>query len=398
MNALPLVIIYTTNRKHCLRVVFHYLQIWFQNRRRKDVIGNSGKSKTEKVCDTSISSNSSTGSNKEPDSQNSPIATDGNESSSSEENSASISPKDDVEPVVPNLVMKSVIGELIKFKNDPLKGKKNKKKKTNKQKEKAAVKKGLAATLLTGSYDMINPPNQVTPTAFFEKVRSGFNHCKNTSAFASPRESSKPTQISRISSTSEKPAVSLPSNRGNIVPGTLKNNHSSFQFPGQGANFLSSGFSGNFQHPLTTTGCEIPVLSELLVDKSASNPHRKDSTATADPATTTTTSGVPQPLHRKDMEPRPPALPGMAPFTPGRPLNGIYPYPFLAEQPMLLSSLRQQDHIFRPSAHYPVPYYDDPYQPLFISSLSNPYFSTPPVSWQSSDSAPQLPTSAYAQL
>ncbi|XP_045187580.2 homeotic protein proboscipedia-like [Mercenaria mercenaria] len=376
------------------------VKIWFQNRRRKDVIGNTGKPKSEKACDTSTSSTCSTGSSNNSDSQqNSPVALDGNESSSSEENSASSSVKDDGEQVVPNVVMKSVIGELIKFTNDPLKGKKNRKKKTNKQKEKAAIKKGLATTLLTGSYDMINPPNQVTPTAFFEKIKSGFNHSKNRSAFASPRDFTKPTQISRISSSSDGTAVSSATSHGNI-PAPLKNSQNAFPFPGPGGNFLSAGFSGGYHH---TSGCEIPVLSELLTNKPGIKSQRKDALLPSNSSATTITTDVPSPLQRGSTDTRLPTHTGMAPFTPGRPLNGIYPYPFLAEQPRLLSSLRQQEHIFRPSAQYPVSHFsDDPYQPLFISSLGNPYFSPPPppppVSWQGSSAARSIPTSAYTQL
>ncbi|WAR19964.1 OTX5-like protein, partial [Mya arenaria] len=172
------------------------VKIWFQNRRRKEVIGNSGKAKSS---DTSMSSSCSSGIAE----SHSPAADD-NEISSSDENNCF---KDSNETVVPSLVMKSIIGELIKFTNDPLKGKKIRKKSRAKQREREKnnkLKKGLATTLLHGAYDMISPPNQVTPTAFFEKMKNGFNHSKNSSAFASPRDNpAKPAQISNISSTSD---------------------------------------------------------------------------------------------------------------------------------------------------------------------------------------------------
>lgn len=374
------------------------LQIWFQNRRRKDVIGNSGKStKSDQPCDTSTSSTSSTGSSKDSDSlQNSPAADD-NESSSSEENSANALIKEDSDPVVPIVVLKSVIGELIKFKNGPLKGKKNKKKKKKKLKEQATVRKGLATTLLTGSYDMINPPNQVTPTAFFEKLKSGFNHSKNASAFASPRGTLKPDQISRISSSSESPPVSSPNSHGNMYPGSLTHNTNTFSFPGQGQ-FIHSGLSANFQPPLSSAGCDLPVLSELLTQHPGHQSRQKETISFAH-SVPSLTSTAPPSLQRMDTDKSFTSHPGMTPFTPGRPLNGIYPYPFLADQPMLLSSLRQPEHIFRPSPHFRMPHLgDDPYQPLFISPLSNPYFSPPSVAWQSPNPVSHNSSAAYTQL
>ena len=297
--------------------------------------------------------------------------------------------------------MKSVIGELIKFKNDPLKGKKNRKKKTNKQKEKAAIKKGLTTTLLTGSYDMINPPNQVTPTAFFEKLKSGFNHSKNASAFVTPRGITKPTQNSQISSSSDGPPVNSIGSL-NIRPQPSKNDQSAFPYPSQAGNFLNPAYNSGLHSPYTANGCEIPVLSDILSNKPYTTSQKKDALPPQNSSAKTLSTDAPPTMQRGSIDPRLPSHAGMSPFTAGRPLNGIYPYPFLAEQPRLLSSLRQQDTIFRPSAHYPVPHFnEDPYQPLFLSSLGNPYYSTAPppsLSWPGSNTAPQLSNSAYTQL
>ncbi|KAL4237982.1 sequence-specific DNA binding [Mactra antiquata] len=376
------------------------VKIWFQNRRRKDVIGNSGKSKGDKSCDTSNSSMNSTGSSKDYDSQQNSPALDvvDNESSSSDENTSNSSPTESPEQVVPSLVMKSVIDELVKFKEDPLKGKKNrkKKKKSNKKKEQEIIKKGLVSTLISGSYDMINPPNQITPTAFFEKVKMGFNHSKSASAFASPRDVTKPAQISRISSTSESPPVSSSTGEfKQMTPGIMTN--SAFPFGSSPANFLSPDIGSHYQTSSNNHNCEIPVLSELLTYKSGLQTNKQ-------PVSTGSSSHSPSsalptsPLDRRapDRQHFPPH-PGMVPFPPVRPFNGIYPYPFLAEQPMVLSSLRQPDHIFRTAPQYPMSSFsDDPYQPLLITSLSNPYYS-PPSTWQTTSSSTQQQTS-YTSL
>lgn len=327
-----------------------------------------------------------------------------NESTSSDENMLN-SPHTDLneqEQVVPSVVMKSVIGELVKFKNDPLKGKKNKKKKkkANKKKEQDMIKKGIVSTLISGNYDMINPPNQVTPTAFFEKLKSGFNHSKSASAFASPRDVAKPAQISRISSTTESPPISS-SKEGHkqITSGIMSNCHGSFPFGSNPGNFLSPEFGTHFPTPSNSNGCDIPVLSELLTHKPGFQSNKEPSTSSSSTPSLTSVFQTSPSSERRNTDKQPfHPHPGMIPFSTGRPFNGIYPYPFLAEQPMVLSSLRQPDHIFRPAPQYPMTTYnDDPYQPLLITSLSNPYYS-PPVSWQTTSASTQQTSSSYTQL
>lgn len=350
-------------------------QIWFQNRRRKDVIGNAGKNK---ACDTSTSSTSSTGSNKDSEEQTSPSPDVTDNTSSSEENG---SPKDTEEPVVPSVVMKSVIGELLKFTNDPLKGKKKRKKAKARQTEKNELKKSLASTLLAGGYDMISPPNQITPTAFFEKLKSGFNHSKTASAFACPRDATKP-----VSSSGENSVVTVPCKSVSDIPKTLDNNNIGrhFQAP------LRNGLSG----PVTSFPNDIPVLSDILAYKvNADNRHKEMMPSTPSVSSALQTS----PLQRGSSDSTLPGPGLLNSYSPGRHLNGLYPYPFLAEQPMLLSSLRQPDHIFRPAPQYPVPTFsDDPYQPLFISSLSNPYYSPPSAAAWQQHTVP--PSTTYSSL
>ena len=280
--------------------------------------------------------------------------------------------------------MKSIIGELIKFAKDQLKGKKKRKKVKAKQKERNELKKSLASTFLAGNYDMISPPNQITPTAFFEKLKSGFNHSKVSSAFACPRDSSKanitssvPTNLeNRIIPVSGKSVGDVPKSSSIInrqLPPGVRN----------GINGLVPTFSG-----------DMPVLNDILTYKSSKDSRQKDP---VQPVPTQLSSVLQtSPLHRGNSENSIPTQSLLNSFSPARHINGLYHYPFLTEQPMLLSSLRQPDHIFRPSPQYPLTSFaEDPYQPLFISQLSNPYYS-PQSAWQHHPTSTS--SSAYAQL
>lgn len=284
--------------------------------------------------------------------------------------------------------MKSVIGELIKFTNDPLKGKKNRKRAKAKQKEKNELKKGLASTLLAGNYDMISPPNQITPTAFFEKVKNTgrFNHSKNSSAFACPRENGKSALPVGAAGSIENPAVTVPGKTVSDIPKTI---------PTVTGHPYPSPVRSSVGGPLPPYTNDLPVLSDILSYKSNIDSRQKDfmSSASAQMSSALQTS----PLQRGNSESAGLTSPGlMSSYATTRHLNGLYPYPFLAEQPMLLSSLRQPDHIFRPAPQYPVPHFgEDPYQPLFISSLSNPYYSPPSAAWHSHTSPP---SSVYSTL
>ena len=344
--------------------MFLCFQIWFQNRRRKDVVG-TGKTKQGDDSISSVNSNSSSSSK---DSEKA----DDNESLSE----GSASDKESEESVVPNVVLKSIIGELKRFLNDPLKGKKNRKKAKAKQKEKASLKKGLATTLMTGGYDMISPPNQVTPSAFFEKMKNGFNHSKGSSAFETPRgDAPRPLQINGVSSSSD--------NRSPPVSGSHDNTKTSLGNTSNYGNYIPSGFMPNGfsnMHLQSHPPNNLPVLSDLFSYKPHLDTRPKDIRSDIrSPASAQQTPYTP-PANGKSETNRNihPGGFGIGPPPPGRYFGGIFPYPFLAEQPVLLSSVRQPDQIFRPSPHYAFPKFsEDPYQPLMISSLSNPYYSPP---------------------
>ena len=283
------------------------------------------------------------------------------------------------------MVLKSVINELIRFINDPLKGKKNRKKSKSKQKEKAALKKGLTNTLLAGGYDMISPPNQITPSAFFEKVKNGFNHSKGSSAFESPTDGPRPVQINGVSSSSDNstPATSSKLGSAKTSQPNLMNH----------MGFLPNGFIPNgYSHmPLQSHLGNLPVLSDMF-------PYRPlDTRPPPTSASSQTTPLSPASARTENGRNMYPSGLGLTPDAPGRYLGGIFPFPYLAEQPMLLSSARQPDQIYRPSPKYALPKFgEDPYQPLMISSLSNPYYSSASMtSWTNHS----LPTpSTYTNL
>ena len=308
-------------------------------------------------------------------------------------------PKEPEETVVPSLVMKSIINELLKFINDPLKGRKNKKKAKAKQKEKAKLKKGITNTLLTGSYDMISPPNQIVPHVFFDKVKSGFNHSKNSSAFANPRVSKEPSQIGNISSTSEVSGInSTPTDRSNGSKGTAANysNQTPLPYPTEQGQVPSFPSPSIFHPQGGISGCEIPILSDLLAYRSPYDANRKKGPVSSQLPTHLTSSAPCRPPGGNPEQDK--GLRAMNNITSGRPLNGIFPFPFYAEQPVFMSSLRHPDHILRPSPHYPATHYsEDPYQPLLISSFSNPYFSPTSTTWTGTG-IQNTPTSVYAPL
>lgn len=335
----------------------------------------AGKSKANDESNSSVSSNSSKDSEK----------ADENESSSEE----SVSGKDSEESVVPQVVLKSVIAELVKFINDPLKGKKNRKKAKSKHKAKAAIKKGLTTTLLAGGYDMVSPPNQITPSAFFEKVKNGFNHSKGSSAFEIPRDGPRPVQINGVSSTSDRPQPVVSNSSG-------KTKASSLNVPYHGSfipnSFMSSGFGGL---PLQSHPPNMPVLSDLFSYRAYLDTRQKELSAGDGSQTSSfTPSTANGSENNRNIFAN--SL-GMSSAPSGRYLGGIFPYPYIAEQPMLLSSIRQPDQIFRPSPQYALSKFgEDPYQPLMISSLSNPYYSPPTTSSWSNHNLPG--TTTYTNL
>lgn len=147
--------------------IFSLIQIWFQNRRRKDVVGTS-KSKSQETK---------------------------NEKERAEADSTTSDPKDkspSSPSTVPPMVMSSVIGELIKYKNEPA-NKNNKVTKKSKAKKKIKIPETMKpkSSPVNDGLDMIAPPNEVTPNAFLIAGANngiGFRHSIGTSAFDAPKD------------------------------------------------------------------------------------------------------------------------------------------------------------------------------------------------------------------
>ncbi|RUS69823.1 hypothetical protein EGW08_022419 [Elysia chlorotica] len=200
------------------------VKIWFQNRRRKDVVTKSGNGKPDdktKTTNSAVSPTPSSGNdNSNPpsevganDAEAGPaqrVPSDSNAhnppSSTSGSISDSVSSDSNFNMVmVSPVVLRSIIAELNKFDNEYLKLKKSKKKK-NKSKA-ARLKASMTASQppsvpqaavgmlpscksqrLFQSYDMVAPPNKITPTAFLNTAANRFKHADGTSAFQTPRE------------------------------------------------------------------------------------------------------------------------------------------------------------------------------------------------------------------
>ncbi|KAK6182869.1 hypothetical protein SNE40_010456 [Patella caerulea] len=332
------------------------VKIWFQNRRRKDVINNpkrKGNSSTE-------SSDSLTSAESEP---NTPPQS---------EDSKPSSPADiDGPKMVPNVVLKSVIDELERFEKTVLKAKKSKKKSRPKQQQQAQQKmsttaiKANAASLFT-AYDMVSPPNKVISPAMLNTSINRFSHSKTTSAFQDPKSNGE--------------ANGSPHNASPLMNGyhQLPNNIS--VLPNQYSPHHSSGMtSSSVHHPKAHPAFEnIPVLADLLGYRSSESirsqkqhlnhslsPHNSYVVSPNRGATDRGYTDIPGSVNHGSLG-----------------VNRVFPFPFIADAPVMLSSMRHPDP-YRPPVHYlPQQHSEDPYQSFMISSLTNPYYTaSPSQSW-----------------
>ncbi|KAL5009148.1 hypothetical protein ScPMuIL_014729 [Solemya velum] len=142
------------------------VKIWFQNRRRKDVVGTSKSKPKEAKDDRERTEADSTTSDPKDKSPSSPST-------------------------VPPMVMSSVIGELVKYKNEPA-AKNSKVVKKSKAKKKIKIPETLKTSNnpTQDALDMIAPPNEVTPNAFIAGASNGigFRHSIGASAFDTPKD------------------------------------------------------------------------------------------------------------------------------------------------------------------------------------------------------------------
>ncbi|XP_033736164.1 homeobox-leucine zipper protein ROC4-like [Pecten maximus] len=325
------------------------VKIWFQNRRRKDVVG---KKKDGSESDCSKSDHSDTRSdNGDTRSDNGESKGDNCDSDSgvSEENGALM---------VPEVVMKSVIAELHKFEKEPVKSKKLKKKmKASRKKAKKVVNTQQFQSMLLGSgYDMISPPNQVIASAP-PKVTgtTKFNHSEDMSAFGTPKEGMRP--------------VSYMEGYGNPLTSSMLSSVPMRDMPAG--------------HPSVNAslGCDMPVLSDLLNYTKAGG-----ETPSSRPQEHLQRVSEPPMMHHHSNHTSPNSgfYPNVRNGQPSMPMSSavlsrVYPFPFIAEHPMLFSSLRHNMEPCRPQPQYPGGHhYNEDYtlfQPYNITSLANPYYS-----------------------
>ncbi|XP_071081467.1 homeobox protein NOBOX-like [Haliotis cracherodii] len=349
------------------------VKIWFQNRRRKDVVGRKPGDKKDGGEEKAESPKSESGSAETATKESSDVADDD-------------AATDDIdEKVLPPLVMKSVIAELMRFENDPLKNKKNKKKSRKRPAPAPAVGPKPPQPMFQ-SYDMISPPNKVTPTAaFLNTVPNRFNHSKSASAFHNPRNPRLPGHMMLPGQSPFLMGMPHPASASSIT--VLPNDYIN---PPNTTVPQSLPPTGN--HSLYDS---IPVLADLLgyrshVEASRQREHSLSQSHLPSQCSTVSSRSPENNLSETHAPSTQSALG----------LNRVFPFPFIADPPVMLSSIRHSDP-YRPQLHYQPPSYsDEPYQPLVISSLSNPYFNaTSSVSWanqSSSDSS--VHPSSYTQL
>lgn len=342
---------------------FFFLQIWFQNRRRKDVVSKqddkpksddaSPESKSE-ICD---------------DKSNHSDKTENGDSDSGVSDTGSGTDEQE-KSMVPTIVLKGVIAELHKFEKDALKPKKKAKKKTKAMKKKE-LKSNLANALLHGGFDVVNPPNQIVPSATGQRLVNKFSHCSKSSAFESPRDSSKTATPSFFDYSSMGSAAMLRSPTRAYMSNTL-------------------GL------PTSALGCDLPVLSDLLT---ASSEQRKEHNESR--TIPCRNSQIPTERDRRGEITSHPHFP--SPYS--NPFGYIYPYHFLAEPGIMLSSLRHSEP-YRHYGHYPPIFCSEPssFHQISPAHLSNPYYSSmapPPSSlpWNSHNiSTSSSSDSSYEQL
>ena len=401
------------------------LQIWFQNRRRKDVVSN----KTSTPGDNSQSPSSS----QDPASPTistaaSPtIQPTGKDSNSNSQDGSKQSPDANgagegqgdggqKSRMVPDAVVQGCISELKRFSDEKLKERKEKRKAKGKRRAHHASTsstrsahsniQGVAnnpsqPVRLFQAYDMVAPPNKVTPTAaaYLNTAANRFNHSHNTSAFSSPRDHLA------VAATMPRLAwdgmdTGLGQSLGGGVADQLAHTRA---FGGLGMAGLGMGLMPMSQAQSVGVGMpgaqdSLPVLSDLLSYRQQMEGSRS-SLRDSREASLPQSSFLPSSSSSRDSGKLPDLGSthhnGATPAPPSFSLSRVYPFPFVADPPIMLSSLHQQDPL-RQAHHWPHPHPPppsaatahfnpmasmnsmDPYKPVLISPLSNPFFSQAP--------------------
>lgn len=263
-------------------------------------------------------------------------------------------------PMVPDAVMKSVIAELKKFENDPLKSKKLRKKMKAERKKEKKLSSQMQSIVMNGAYDMISPPNQVLPGTMATRLNaSKFNHAKVGSAFGVPKETGN-----RVPMFWNNPHSAM----GLLMPSP---SHQNTRSPSSSRRDSTSGSDTNAAVN-NQIDCDLPVLSDLLSNSKSTpaNTHdiSRSTDSTGSPLNNSYTTGR---ECRYDQFGHQHYLP-----SPMTSLSRVYPFPFIAESPMALHSLRHFEPC-RPHAQYPAQEGHHMFQPYTVSPLQNPYYTSP---------------------
>ena len=313
--------------------------------------------------------------------------------------------------MVPDAVVQGCISELKRFSDEKLKERKEKRKAKGKRRAHHAPTsatrtaahpnvQGVASNSsqpvrLFQAYDMVAPPNKVTPTAaaYLNTAANRFNHSHNTSAFSSPRD--------HLAMAATMPRLAwdgmdagLGQSLGGGVADQLAHTRA---FGGLGMAGLGMGLMPMSQAQSVSVGMagaqdSLPVLSDLLSYRqqvegaSALRDSREASLPQSSLLPSSSSSRDPGKLPDLGHNG---ATAAPSPFG----LSRVYPFPFVADPPIMLSSLHQQDPL-RHAHHWPHPpppsasaaHFNpmasmnsmDPYKPVLISPLSNPFFSQAP--------------------
>ncbi|KAI8788692.1 homeotic protein proboscipedia [Biomphalaria glabrata] len=455
------------------------VKIWFQNRRRKDVVTKKVPSKTasskSEVKDNAndVKDNSPTVGLQSPVSDNSSesfIRTDDDpqtlehmdthlcdtlKSHNTSDSRTELSPgnKDNHSPpsstsstslIVSPVVLRSMIVELNKFNNEYLKLKKSKKKRKKSKGTKPALTTSAPAKLsslpsfsslsscqaprLFQNYDMLAPPNKLTPTA------NTTLHASETSAFRNPRSQFSSSRPWENMSTSNSSHSSFHTTDFMQSYGGLENLHSPSEM--SSSSIATSSVENTLSKSLTQTHQQLynnaqtssdldPNLkmqpSAMILDARMSSAARSIDYPTSSRMSqlSTAQSTHPNPhfshlLQRHDI-----GFSNMDSekcFQPSSPhhtlslhphhsahfaaINRVYPFPLVAEPPVMLSNIRPTESYMQhsswhqlstpphlPSSQQSTAGSHETYRPLLISSINNPYFSSTPLTYISSQSS-----------
>ncbi|CAG5119324.1 unnamed protein product, partial [Candidula unifasciata] len=307
-------------------------------------------------------------------------------------------------------ILRGMIAELNKFDNEYLKLKKGKKKKHKQKPSRQSAplsKTSCKSERLFQHYDMMAPPNKITPSAFLNTAVNKFKHAVDTSAFQSPRENRIPTTTNdsrlwegfplnpSVPGLTENPDFIQQKAAPDLVHSSYNSTLNSSAPQSQFSNFLSGRDRVSLTHssvPNTQTHLydNLPVLSDLLGNYASHSAGASFAAAAAAVAAaqrqqehsilSCVSSGQTQPGNNlpgvyfhlqgdsnnnnntgdtsKNLPvdicfPRSSALPHSYHQNSSLTMNRVFPFPLVAEPPRMLSS--RQSEAFLHHSQWPPP-------------------------------------------